>query len=122
MDRVQLYWNCGEEGSGHTSSLFLSLFSSFGLCHSLCTMVFHSFGVEFPCIEVTLLHTSVLCFPLIFSKGVMGRLIRKDVVVWWFIKGLPSSVLIYVTPFCYFLIFKTTITFLPLRCGDLRDS
>ena len=82
---------------------YFCLFSSLGLCHSLCTMVFHSLGVEFPCIEGTLLHTfSVSFFSLVLSKGVMGRLIRRAVVAWWFIKGLSSSILIYVTPFYYF--------------------
>ena len=32
-------------------------------------------------------------FPCFFSKGVVDRLIRRAVVVWWFIKGLSSSVL-----------------------------
>ena len=81
---------------------YFCLFSSLGLCHSLCTMVFHSLGVEFPCIEGTLLHTFLFySFPCFF-KGVMGRLIRRAVVVWWFIKGLSSSILIYATPFYYF--------------------
>ena len=32
----------------------------------------------------------------------MDRLIRRAVAVWWFIKGLSLSILIYVTPFYYF--------------------
>ena len=72
MDHIQIYWNWGEEGSGQTSSLFLSVFPSLGLCHSLCTMVstVHSLGVEFPCIEGTLMHTFLsYSFPWFFSKG-----------------------------------------------------
>ena len=38
-----------------------------------------------------------LILSLDFSKGVMGRLIRRAVVVWWFIKGLSSSILIYIS-------------------------
>ena len=38
-----------------------------------------------------------LILSLDFSKGVMGRLIRRAMVVWWFIKGLSSSLLIYIS-------------------------
>ena len=123
MDHIQLYWNCGKEGSGQTSSLFLSMFSSLGLYHSPCTMIFHSLGEEFPCIEGTLMHTILsYSLPCFLSKGVMGRRIRKAMVVWPFIKRLSSFILVYVTLFYHFLIFKPTITVLPLRYSDLRDS
>ena len=29
----------------------IAMFSALGLCHSLCTMVFHIIGVEFPCMR-----------------------------------------------------------------------
>ena len=38
-----------------------------------------------------------LILSLDFSKGVMGRLVRRAVVAWWFIKGLSSSILIYIS-------------------------
>ena len=52
-----------------------------------------------------------------FSLGILAGAF----VVWWFIQGLSSSILIYYS-ILLLLIFKTTITVLPLRCGNLRDS
>ena len=43
------------------------------------------------------MHTFLSYFFPCFSKGVMGRLIRRAVVVWWFINELSSSVLIYIS-------------------------
>ena len=116
MDHIQLYWKCSEDGTGQTSSLFLSVFSSLGLCHSLRIIVFHSLGVEFPCTEGTLMNTFLShSFPVFFQRVWWAGLLEKDVVVWWFIKGFSSSILIYVTPFYYFFNLQNHYYFFSLQ-------
>ena len=51
----------------------IAKFSALGLCHSLCAMVFHILGVEFPYMRLT--HE---CFPILFLSIVLLEIAETD--------------------------------------------
>ena len=80
---------CTTLGGDHITMIII-----LGLCHNLCTMVFHSLGVVFICMRVHSCPFSFISPPsLVFSKGVLGRLIRRAMAVWWLIKGSALFIL-----------------------------
>ena len=87
-----------------------TLFSFLGLCHSLCTMAFHSLGIEFPYLRV---HSSnLLISTFLFFQKVRRAGLLESFVAWWVIRKVPSSFLNLGLIFTIF-IYKPILTALP---------